>query len=157
MPESGVLVSTVDKILAWARAKSLWYFPIHSGCCADELFEAESCRYDFERFGCVPQEDPRQADLLIVSGVVSQKAAPHLRAIYDSMVEPKYVLALGACACGGGPFAKDLSYATVSGVENVIPVDVFVPGCPPRPESIMNGLIALQEKIRGHRHAEARR
>jgi NADH-quinone oxidoreductase subunit B len=108
-------------------------------------------RYDLERFGCLPQVDPRQADLLIVSGMVSYKAAPHLKNLYETMLSPKYVLALGACANCGGPFSPKLSYSVVGGVDQVIPVDVYVPGCPPRPEAIMNGLIALQEKISGQK------
>jgi NADH-quinone oxidoreductase subunit B len=107
------------------------------------------CRYDLERFGALPQVDPRQADLLIVTGMVSYKAATHLRQVYDRMLAPKYVLAIGACSTCGGPFATEFSYSAVGGVDRILPVDVYVPGCPPRPESIMNGLIALQEKIRG--------
>ncbi len=107
------------------------------------------CRYDLERFGCLPQVDPRQADLLIICGMVSYKIAPYLKELYDEMLAPKYVLAVGACANCGGPFSAESSYSVVPGVNQVIPVDVFVPGCPPRPEAIMNGLIALQEKISG--------
>ena len=146
----GFLFSTLDRVLSWSRSNSLWFFSTGTGCCADELLETYSCRYDLERFGCVPQVDPRQADLLIVSGAISQKAAPFLKQAYEAMVSPKYVLAVGACACGGGPFASNSSYATTSGAEGVVPVDVFVPGCPPRPEAIMNVLIALQEKIIGN-------
>jgi NADH-quinone oxidoreductase subunit B len=97
----------------------------------------------------VPQADPRQADLLIVCGMVSYKSAPHLRALYDAMLPPRYVLAVGACASSGGPYAPEFSYSVVPGVDRLVPVDVYVPGCPPRPEAIMNGLITLQEKIRG--------
>ncbi len=111
------------------------------------------CRYDLERFGCLPQVDPRQADLLIVCGMVSYKAMPYLLDFYDKMLSPKYVLAVGSCASSGGPFSPDLSYSVVPGVNAVIPVDVYVPGCPPRPEAVMNGLIALQEKICGQRSA----
>jgi NADH-quinone oxidoreductase subunit B len=107
------------------------------------------CRYDLERFGCLPQVDPRQADLLIVCGMVSQKIAPYLKQLYEEMLPPKYVLAVGACANCGGPFSGESSYSVISGVDQVLPVDVLVPGCPPRPEAIMNGLIALQEKISG--------
>lgn len=142
-------VSTVGKFLKWARCRSLWYITTGSGCCADEILDSMGCRYDLERFGCVPQVDPRQADLLIVCGLVSYKAAPYLRSLYDSMLQPKYVLAVGACANCGGLFSPEFSYSVVPGVDNVIPVDVYVPGCPPRPEAIMNGLIALQEKISG--------
>src|SRR2546430_1573526 len=99
MSGGGFLFSTLDRVLSWSRSKSLWFFSTGTGCCADELLETYGCRYDLERFGCVPQVDPRQADLLIVSGAISQKAAPFLRQAYDSMVAPKYVLAVGACAC----------------------------------------------------------
>ncbi|MGK5083597.1 NADH-quinone oxidoreductase subunit NuoB [Bdellovibrionota bacterium FG-1] len=143
-------VSTIGKVLQWARANSLWYISTGSGCCADEVLNTMGCRYDLERFGCLPQADPRQADLLIVSGVVSYQAAIPLRAVYDSMLAPKYVLAIGSCANCGGPFAPEFSYSVMPGVDRLLPVDVYVPGCPPRPEAIMNGLIALQEKIRGH-------
>jgi NADH-quinone oxidoreductase subunit B len=154
---SAIYLSTVGKVLQWARSNSLWYISTGSGCCADEVLNALGARYDLERFGCQPQVDPRQADLLIVSGMVSYKAAPHLKALYDAMLAPKYVLAVGSCANCGGPFAPEFSYSATPGADQVVPVDVYVPGCPPRPEAIMNGLIALQEKIRGtgRAHIEA--
>ena len=146
-------LSTVGRLLNWARSRSLWYVSTGAGCCADEVLNCMGSRYDLERFGCLPQVDPRQADLLIVSGMVSYKAAPHLKNLYDTMLSPKYVLAVGACANCGGPFTPEFSYSVVRGVDQVIPVDVYVPGCPPRPEAIMNGLIALQEKISGQKSA----
>jgi NADH-quinone oxidoreductase subunit B len=149
----GIYTSTVGKVLAWARAQSLSYVSTGSGCCADEVMNSVGCRYDLERFGCVPQADPNQADLLIINGFVSEKAEPHLRALYDSMKNPKFVLAVGACASSGGIFAPERSYAVRKIVSNIVPVDVFVPGCPPRPEAIMDGLLELQEKIRGNRRA----
>lgn len=141
--------TTLDRILKWSRSNSLWYFPVQTGCCADEVLSALGSRYDVERFGCLPQTDPKHADLLIVSGAITYKSAAHVRAIYDAMPAPKYVMAIGACADCGGPFSPELSYSVIPGVNKIIPVDVFVPGCPPRPEAIMNGLIALQEKIHG--------
>lgn len=150
MKAGSFYLSTVGKILQWARAQSLWYIPVSGGCCADEVMSSLGNTYDLERFGCIPQVDPRQADLLIVSGVISHKAAPHLKALYESMPSPKYVLAVGSCASCGGIFSPDVSYASVPGLDKIIPVDVYVPGCPPRPESIMNGLIALQDKISGN-------
>ena len=156
MRPGSLYLSTLGRALSWARSNSLWYIGTGQGCCADELLQTFGARYDIERFGCVPQVDPRQADLLIVSGMVSYKAAAHLRALYDAMLAPKYVLALGACANCGGAYAPEFSYSVVPGVDRIIPVDVYVPGCPPRPESIMNGLIALQEKIRGHERTEAK-
>ncbi len=156
MSVGSLYLSTVGRALSWARSNSLWYFSTGQGCCADELFETFGARYDIERFGCQPQVDPRQADLLIVAGMVNYKSAQHLKAIYDSMLSPKYVIAVGACANCGGAFAPEMSYSVVPGVDRIIPVDVYVPGCPPRPEAIMNGLIALQEKIRGHERAQTK-
>lgn len=146
----GIYLSTIGRVMSWAKSNSLWFYSTGSGCCADEVFETLGCRYDLERFGCRSQADPSQADLLIVSGAVSYKSAPHLIRLYESMAEPKFVLAIGACANCGGPFAPEFSYSTLPGVDRAIPVDVYVPGCPPRPEAIMHGLITLQEKIRGH-------
>ena len=153
---SSFLAARLERVLSWSRSRSLWYYPLKSGCCADELLETAGCRYDLERFGCIPKEDPAQADLLIVTGVISKKAAPEIRQVYDAMLSPKYVLAVGACACSGGAFAGGADYAIVRGVQEILPVDVYVPGCPPRPEAIMNGLIALQEKICGIKRAQVR-
>jgi NADH-quinone oxidoreductase subunit B len=152
MKSSSFYLSTVGKALSWARSSSLWYVSTGVGCCADEVLNAMGARYDLERFGCLPQFDGQQADLLIVNGIVTQKAAPHLKALYDSMIFPKYVLAVGSCANCGGLFSPDFCYSTTRGANEVVPVDVYVPGCPPRPEAIMNGLIALQEKINGGAH-----
>lgn len=139
----------IEHVLAWARANSFRYYSVANGCCADELFQTWSCRYDLERFGCVPVEDPSQADLLFVHSAINKKAAPELLRLFESMPSPKYVIAVGSCACTGGAFQKESSYSVVQGIDQILPVDVFVPGCPPRPESIMNGLLILQEKIRG--------
>lgn len=152
----GFYLSTVGKVLNWARAQSLSFVSTGSCCCSAELFETIGCRYDIERFGCLSQADPHQADLLIVSGMVSYKTAKYLRKVYDSMLSPKYVLAVGACANCGGKFAPEFSYSVVPGVDRILPVDVYVPGCPPRPEAIMNGLIALQEKIRGNERTNSK-
>ncbi len=142
-------LSTVGRVLNWARSNSLWYSTTGSGCCADEVLSALGARYDLERFGCMKQLDPAQSDLLIVSGVITKKSAPYLKEIYEAMPQPRYVLAVGACAACGGAFARGGEYSVVAGAGEVIPVDVFVPGCPPRPEAIMNGLISLQERILG--------
>jgi NADH-quinone oxidoreductase subunit B len=151
--KTGFYLSTIGKALHWAQAQSLSYLTAGSCCCADEILESFGCRYDIERFGCVPMVDPHHSDLLIVSGAVSFKAVPYLRKVYETMMAPKYVIAIGACSICGGQFAPESSYSVVAGVDRVIPVDVYVPGCPPRPEAIMNGLIALQEKIRGNQRA----
>lgn len=151
-----LLESTLDRVLAWSRANSLNVFAVSGGCCADEVLQTFSCRYDLERFGCVSQVDPRHADLLLVSGAVTRRMAGELRAIYDQMLFPKYVVAIGTCASSGGAFTPQCSYAVHAGLQEVMPVDVFIPGCPPRPEAIMNGLMLLQEKIIGSRSATER-
>jgi NADH-quinone oxidoreductase subunit B len=111
--------------------------------------QAAACRYDLERFGCLEREDPAHADLLIISGAVTRKMAEEVRAVYDKMPSPRFVMAVGACACSGGLFQEQLGSPVVPGVNEIVPVDVFVPGCPPRPEAIMNGLVNLQDKIMG--------
>ena len=146
-----VWVSTLEKVSQWARAQSLWYVHVGGGCCADELIAAQSCKYDMERLGCLPQTHPEQADLLIVSTTVTEKMAEHLRQLYEAMPSPKYVMAVGSCANRGGAFSSEVSYSTYDGLNQILPVDVYVPGCPPRPEAVMNGIIELQERIRGNK------
>lgn len=151
MKPKNFLVSTVDKVANWAKANSLWFFSVSGGCCADEVLSSIGCRYDLERLGCLQQTDPAQADLLIVNGAISTKSEPHLKRLYESMLQPKYVIAIGSCASCGGPFNQTRKEPVIRGVDQVIPVDVYVPGCPPRPEAIMNGILKLQEKIREKR------
>jgi NADH-quinone oxidoreductase subunit B len=152
---SGFISSKIDSVVSWAQASSLWTYSISGGCCADELLSSQGCRYDLERFGCLPQAHPEQADLLIVSTAVTPKLIAVIREVYDRMPNPKYVMAVGACANSGGLFTPRVSHASASPLEEIIPVDVYVPGCPPRPEAIMNGLIQLQEKIKGGSRAHA--
>jgi len=147
----GFFVSKLADAVKWARAGSLWYYAVQSGCCADEILDALGSRYDLERFGCMPESDPTLCDLLFVSGTVTRKAAPYIIEVYEKMLAPKYVVAVGSCASCGGLFSEDRSYSGISGVNRILPVDVYIPGCPPRPEAIMNGLITLQEKIRAER------
>ncbi len=144
-------LATVGRFLKWAQTQSFWYISTGTGCCADEVLNTVGCQYDLERFGCLPQAEPHQADLLILSGMISHKAAPHVKALYDAMLSPKYVLAIGSCANCGGLYSPEYSYSVVPGADRIVPVDVYVPGCPPRPEAIMNGLLALQGKINGRR------
>ena len=147
--KEGIILSSVRRLLSWSRANSLWYFYINGGCCADEWFEAESAKYDIERFGLKRAPGPASADLLVINGTITQKMAPEVLAIYDQMQTPKYVLAIGTCACSGGPFLRTNPSVVTDGAARVVSVDVYVPGCPPRPEAIMNGIINLQEKICG--------
>jgi NADH-quinone oxidoreductase subunit B len=145
---SGYLSTKLNDVVTWAQASSIWYYTIAGGCCANEMLSLQGCRYDLERFGCLPQAYPEQADLLIVSTVVTDRLSEVIREVYARMPNPKYVMAVGACANSGGAFDSRVSYVGTKPLDQVIPVDVFVPGCPPRPEAIMNGLIRLQEKIR---------
>ncbi len=132
-------------MLNWGRASSLWPLTYGLACCAIEMMAAAASRYDLDRLGVMLRSTPRQSDLMIVAGTVSKKMAPVLRQLYDQMPEPKYVLALGGCACAGGPFHD--SYSTVQGVDEIVPVDIYVAGCPPRPEALIDGLVRLQERI----------
>lgn len=149
MKQGGFFVTKVDKLMSWAHRESLWAFSTGEGCCANEFFQTLGCRYDLERLGSISRDSPEQSDLLIVSGLVTLKMAPELKAIYQRMPQPRYVMALGACACNGGAFGQNWNYSALKSCEEVLPVDVFVPGCPPRPEAIMNGLLILKEKISG--------
>lgn len=141
-----VSITTLDKIYNWGRRSSVWPMMFGLACCAIEMICAATSRFDFSRFGMeIMRPSPRQADLLIVSGTVTKKMIPQIVRLYNQMPEPKYVLAMGACASGGGPFKE--GYNVVSGVDEYVPVDVYVPGCPPTPQALLNGLIMLQKKI----------
>jgi NADH-quinone oxidoreductase subunit B len=147
-PELGnsVHITSLDKIYNWGRRNSLWPMMFGLACCAIEMICTAASRYDFSRFGMeVMRPSPRQADLMIVSGTVTKKMMPTIVRLYNQMPEPKYVVAMGACASGGGPFKE--GYNVVSGVDNYIPVDVYIPGCPPTPQALINGLITLQKKV----------
>ena len=141
-----VNLTTLDQIYNWSRRSSIWPTMFGLACCAIEMICTAAARYDFARFGMeVMRPSPRQADLMIVSGTVTKKMAPLIVRLYDQMPEPKYVIAMGACASGGGPFKE--GYSVVSGIDRYLPVDIYIPGCPPTPEALIYGLIALQKKI----------
>ena len=141
-----VAITTLDKIYNWGRRSSIWPMMFGLACCAIEMICTATSRFDFSRFGMeIMRPSPRQADLMIVAGTVTKKMLPQIVRLYNQMPEPKYVLAMGACASGGGPF-KD-GYNVVSGVDEFLPVDVYVPGCPPTPQALLHGLIMLQKKI----------
>ena len=145
LPDIPVLTTTVEKMVLWARRSSIWPVTFGLACCAIEMMSMSAARYDVARFGAeVFRGSPRQSDLMIVAGRLSRKMAPALRRIYDQMPEPKWVISMGACASAGGVFDN---YALVQGVDQVVPVDVFVPGCPPRPEALLFGIVQLQKKI----------
>jgi NADH-quinone oxidoreductase subunit B len=149
---SGILLTSVEKFVNWGRAGSLWPATFGLACCAIEMMATGAAHYDLSRFGMeVFRASPRQADLMIVAGRVSQKMAPVLRNIYDQMADPKWVLAMGVCASSGGMFNN---YAIVQGVDHVVPVDMYVPGCPPRPEMLMDGILKLHEQIRNEQFRE---
>jgi NADH-quinone oxidoreductase subunit B len=141
-----VAITTIDKIYNWGRRSSIWPLMFGLACCAIEMISTAASRFDLARFGMeVMRPSPRQSDVMIVSGTVTKKMIPQIVRLYNQMPEPKYVLAMGACASGGGPFKE--GYNVVSGVDKFVPVDVYVPGCPPTPQALLNGLIALQKKI----------
>ncbi|MGB8658324.1 MAG: NADH-quinone oxidoreductase subunit B family protein [Candidatus Zixiibacteriota bacterium] len=147
LPGGGLITTALDEVLNYSRASSLWYMLFGLACCAVEMMATGASRYDFDRFGMIFRASPRQSDLMFVAGTVTKKMAPRVKRLYEQMAEPRYVIAMGGCAIIGGPFHYDC-YSVLKGIDLVIPVDVYIPGCPPRPESLMEGCIKLQEKIR---------
>jgi NADH-quinone oxidoreductase subunit B len=148
VPGGGIMLSKLDDVINWARSNSLWPLTFATSCCGIEMMSVAGAKYDFSRFGFeVARATPRQADVIIIAGTIVNKMAPVLKRLYDQMADPKYVVAMGACAISGGPFFYN-TYSVVKGADHVIPVDVYIPGCPPRPEALLHALMALQEKIR---------
>lgn len=142
-----VLVSCLDDLINWGRSNSLWPLTFATSCCGIEFMAVGAARYDFARFGFeVARASPRQADMIMVAGTITHKMAPVLKRLYDQMADPKYVIAVGGCAISGGPFKK--SYHVLNGVDKILPVDVYIPGCPPRPEALLYGMIQLQRKVK---------
>jgi len=146
LSERGFVVANVDKLVNWARTGSLWPMTFGLACCAVEMIHAYMSRYDLDRFGVVPRPSPRQSDVIIVAGTLTNKMAPAFRKVYDQMAEPRWVISMGSCANGGGYY--HYSYSVVRGCDRVVPVDIYVPGCPPTAEALLYGILQLQKKIR---------
>ena len=154
LPGGAAIVAPLDRLAQWARRNSLWSLTFGLSCCAIEMMSTAASRFDLDRFGMFFRATPRQADVMIVAGWVSVKMAPFIRRLYDQMPEPKYVIAMGGCASSGGPYRDSITI--VKGVDRFVPVDVYVYGCPPRPENLITGILELQEKIK-QEHALTRR
>jgi NADH-quinone oxidoreductase subunit B len=146
LADKGFVVAAADDLINWARTGSLMFMSFGLACCAVEMMQAANPRYDIERFGVAPRGSPRQSDLMIVAGTLTNKMAPAMRKVYDQMPEPRYVISMGSCANGGGYYY--FSYSVVRGCDRIVPIDIYVPGCPPTAEALVYGILQLQKKIR---------
>ncbi|MDR3498751.1 MAG: NADH-quinone oxidoreductase subunit B [Parvibaculum sp.] len=146
LADKGFLLTSVDELINWSRTGSLMFMTFGLACCAVEMIQSSMPRYDTERFGFAPRASPRQSDVMIVAGTLTNKMAPALRKVYDQMPEPRYVISMGSCANGGGYY--HYSYSVVRGCDRIVPIDIYVPGCPPTAEALVYGILALQKKIR---------
>lgn len=146
--QGGIIITKFEDLINWARLSSMWPMAFGTACCAIEFMSTQGTPYDLDRLGVVPRASPRQSDVMIVAGTVTFKMADRVRRLYEQMAEPRYVISMGSCSNCGGPYWEH-GYHVVKGVDRIIPVDVYVPGCPPRPEALIGGLLKLQEKIKG--------
>jgi NADH-quinone oxidoreductase subunit B len=143
--EAGIITTRLHEVVKWGRKNSLWPLPFGTACCAIEFMGVAASQFDISRFGAeLVRFSPRQSDLMIVAGTINYKMGPVLKRVYEQMAEPKFVISMGACACSGGFYDN---YATIQGINQIIPVDVFIPGCPPRPDAILNAILKMQDKI----------
>ncbi len=147
---NNVVTTSLDKLVNWSRSRSLWPMTFGLACCAIEMMATGAARFDLDRFGVIFRASPRQSDCIVIAGTVTKKMLPVIQTVYEQMPEPKYVIAMGACACSGGVFD---TYSVVQGVDEFLPVDVYIPGCPPRPEGLLYGILKLQEKIMKERNS----
>lgn len=143
-------LTAVDEFLAWGKENSLFYLLFATACCGIELMQAGGPRYDVDRLGMIPRATPRQADLMIVAGTITHKMAGRVRTLWEQMTEPRWVVSMGSCANSGGPFSK-WSYSVLNGIDKYVPVDIYIPGCPPRPEALIDGVMALRDRVRRYR------
>ncbi len=145
-PGGGIILTSLDAVMDWSRGKSLWMMPMGTACCAMELIAASFSRFDFDRHGSIPRPDPRHCDVMVVAGTITRKMAPAVKRLYEQMPDPKWVIAMGNCAVSGGIFYYD-TYSVIRGVDEFLPVDVYIAGCPPRPESLQDAILRLREQV----------
>ena len=145
--DSNIVIAKAEDVMNWARLSSLWQLSFGLACCAIEMMATSASHYDFDRFGVMPRPTPRQVDVILISGTVTLKMATRIKRLYEQMPDPKYIISMGSCANSGGPYWEHGCHV-LKGIDRIIPVDVYVPGCPPRPEALLEGLLKLQEKIR---------